>query len=398
MKIKQESILDFISKAATFEFQIPEYQRNYSWTAKEAVVLFEDLQRIIDNAQDQFFGNIICESDYSEAIIIDGQQRITTVLLMITAICHLVQRNPERSTKGLAELRDFLIQRREDAMQPLKLKLRTNTQDSEVFFSIYIEQVSPANQNTHLYKAYLALRNAIDKSEQDDLFEFIKALKHMQIAGIILENNDDSPQMIFESINSKGMELKPSDKIRNYSLFVKDHKLRQHVYNNYWLKIEKALVDITQKKDDIDDFFNSLIVKHFGYVITQNELYEKFKQFFLDKLGNHSPSQSQIDEYYQSVMGDLKRYCFLKYEICKPEDGYSEWIIYQNHRMKRMNVYSPASMPFLISVLERYESGQCNTQHIQRIFELLETLLVRRYLCREPHNVFRNALALSTRG
>ncbi len=394
MTTNQKSVLEFLNTSPSFQFIIPNYQRNYSWQKQQALTLLSDLKRIIENPdKDQFFGNIICESDYDKAIIIDGQQRITTILLMITVICHLVSRDKKRSSQPLANIQNFLIRTHSKDIQEIRLKLKTNSQDEGVFKQIYEENVSLENQRTILYEVYSSLLGEIEKSQIDDLFQFIKALDHMIVAVIDLSPTDDSPQMIFESINSKGVELKPSDKIRNYSLFVKDEAVRNYIYENYWQKIEGQLINISKKRDDMDDFFKNLVIKYFGEDITHNDLYEKFKGFFDKQVGvGESSERRKLNKYYESVMKDLNRYLFLKYLNNNGE--YGKAITSQNDRISFMGIN--ATIPFMMAVLEKHEKEELQSQQVQSIFELLETLCVRRFICRKsPNELYKGLFSLN---
>lgn len=392
MVINQESILKFISTSPTFEFRIPEYQRSYSWRVEQAEIFLDDLKRIIKNkGKHQFFGNMICESDHSSAVIIDGQQRITTILLMITAIYHLVKEyGQNRSSQPIETINDFLIQRH-GASDKIRLKLRANTQDVEIFRQIYADDITDENKKSDLYEVYKSLLEGIRDSESEDFFEFIDALKYMEVALINLKEHDDSPQMIFESINSKGVELRLSDKIRNYSLFVKNDKLRETIYNDYWSKIENELTDVTDNQDDIDDFFKALVIKHFGHDIVNKELYRKFKDFFDDSVKPASPQhEKKVVAYYDSVMGDLQRYLFLRYGRDNNRVKYPKSIVDQNRRVIQAENW--ATLPFLMTILEKYEEEECDAKQVQNVLQALEVLLVRRYICKEPANVLHKNL------
>ena len=395
MRITQESILKFISTSPTFEFRIPEYQRSYSWKAEQAEIFLDDLKRIIkDGRKHQFFGNIICESDHSKAIIIDGQQRITTILLMITAIYHLVkQRGPALSSQSIEKINGFLVRKSDevDGANNVKLKLRINTQDAEIFRQIYSDTITDENKKSNLYEVYESLLKGIKDSGSKDFFEFIDTLRYMQVALITLRENDDSPQMIFESINSKGVELRLSDKIRNYSLFVKNEELRKTIYHNYWSKLENELTDVTDNKNEIDDFFKALVIKHYGYDIVNTRLYRKFKDFFDDSVGSTSPQhEKKIIAYYDSVMRDLRRYLFLKHGKNNNLVKYPQLILDQNRRM--IQIENWATLPFLMTILEKYENKECDEKQVVDILQALEVLLVRRYICKQAPNVLHKSL------
>ncbi|MCY3804791.1 MAG: DUF262 domain-containing protein [Candidatus Saccharibacteria bacterium] len=390
MTINQESMLSLLETSANFQFEIPIYQRNYSWTTSQAETLLEDLERIIRNPnQDQFFGNIICESDLAKAVIIDGQQRITTIFLMMIAIYHLVSDDPQKSQTSIQVIQDFLIRGyRGEESSEIRLKLKTYSRDKEVLEQIYSNEVSLENKKTLLWQAYSKLREGLASSDIKDLFQYIEALQHMVVARIDLKGGDDSPLMIFESINSKGVELSLSDKIRNRSLLTEDESTRQHIYKNYWQKIEHSLVDIPLNRNDLDDFFKTLVIKHFKQDITNKEAYQKFKDY-LDKKGiRPSSPRNKLEEHYKSVEKDLKIYLFLRYQ--EHAGNYEQTLVRQVRRIAFTKMTAP--IPFMMEVIELHNSGQLTLKEVLLVFGRIEAVLVRRHVCKWGSNVVYKTL------
>ena len=386
MRIRDTSILEFISSSEnrTFTFKIPDYQRNYSWTKSQAKVFIEDLDRLIKNPKNQFLGNIISERDFLNQTItmIDGQQRLTTILLMIIAIYHLAQQNSKLSSKSADEIQKYLVLHNSRETDSPKLKLKPNTQDEEAFNQIYHHNKKVLDESykaTNLYKTYIELYDSMEQSSRD-LSVYIDKLDSMRIAWIELDNDaDDSPLRIFESINSKGIALTAGDKIRNHSLLVASDELREYIYKRYWSKLENELINTVEQKDDIDDFFkNFLIIQYSGQNIGNKQLYEKFKSFLKENNKDVDLiSKEQINSYYEPIMENFKRYSFIKYG--NYEKSNYQIFSNQSHRIRFLKI--TAVTPFLMTILEKYDAKECRPQHVKLILETLEILIVRRYLC-----------------
>ena len=202
-------------------FIIPVYQRNYDWKTENCKQLYDDLVKVVkDNRKSHFFGSLVSyyspNGKYSDFLVIDGQQRLTTVSLLLLAMYNLIKKGvivPEDTSLSQQIYEDFLVDKYQPQEKRIKLKPVKN--DQRAFGKLFNEE-SEYIRESNLTANYNYFYNRIQKQEItiDQLFD---AIFRLEIINITLEN-DDNPQLIFESLNSTGLDLSEGDKIRNFIL------------------------------------------------------------------------------------------------------------------------------------------------------------------------------------
>lgn len=222
-------------------FIIPVYQRNYDWKTENCKQLYDDLVKVVKNHRNShFFGSLVSVYESSgrntEFLVIDGQQRLTTVSLLLLAMYNLISKElvvVEEKTLANQIYEDFLV----DKYQPkeTRIKLKPVKNDREAFdklFNSEDEYIRDSNLTTNYNYFY----DRIKKQEVtvDELFD---AICKLEIINITL-SNDDNPQLIFESLNSTGLDLSEGDKIRNFILMGLPANVQNEYYDKYWNKIE----------------------------------------------------------------------------------------------------------------------------------------------------------------
>jgi len=240
MSPTKRTIYEFILKVDGY-FQIPDFQRPYTWDERHQIKIFwNDLSNVVKNKNSNFhyFGTIVLIPDGDHHIIIDGQQRLTTSLLLINAAYHVLKNAPSKSVNYTADKikDDFLLNSRSSNVQHReKITLRTVTTDNAVLEKIFNgEELYDDEKANKLYKAYTRFKNFLEPL--DNIDDYIDALKKFQIVEILLDGSDDNPQLIFENINSTGEPLSAGDKIRNWALMLNNKAARKMVYADYWKK------------------------------------------------------------------------------------------------------------------------------------------------------------------
>lgn len=313
--------------------------------------------------------------DIDSSSIIDGQQRITTSLLMITAIYHLVKEKPELSSRLSAQdiKEKYLVNRNETN----RIKLRTVTTDDMILQKIYDvngddSKLTPKEKQSNLFQAYAEFKKYF--STKSDLGNYIDGLGNFEIITIALDARDDNPQRVFESINSTGKPLTDGDKIRNFALMLNNEDLRKHVYKQYWLKIERALTDAN--KENITDFFRSYIISKRQAVVRMDAVYPEFKKLFEKHI---SPEQTieEIDDFYGDVTKYLEFYLFCKFED-DPNEKYSG---IKDVVFKMRYIQTELYIPFAMSVLDYHDKGNLTDEELLKVFKLFETYFSRRIVC-----------------
>ena len=272
---------------------IPLYQRNYSWKADNCKQLFFDVENIARTGNPHFIGTIVSQEimgnvgTYREFVIIDGQQRITSVILFVKALYDLSDDTNLKKCMQSA----FLKNEEENTIKH-RLRLIPIKYDYEIFNKLIVNEFnenvfSNEEKSTTVYKNYLLFKEEIVKSVFN-VQQLYYAICKLDIVGIALTT--ENPQIIFESLNSTGLDLTNTDLLRNYLLMPLDYEAQSFLYNNYWLEIEKSI-----HPDNVEIFvLQYMIVKRKSNAIMQNKkkaqlntnnLYNVFKQYYQIKDG-----------------------------------------------------------------------------------------------------------------
>lgn len=375
----QTNIQKILNASETY-YEIPNFQRPYAWQTGNANEFLADLEDSVSKRKNHYFGTVVLVEDtastYSVAII-DGQQRVTTSLLMVAAIYHLVKKDPSliENPETTPELiRDrYLFNANIDKN---KVKLRTVTADNQILQHIFDKDGEEARleqreRTSNIYQVYLTFRKYF--STRKGLDRYIEGLRLFEVISITLNENDDNPQRVFESINSTGIALTSGDKIRNFALMLSNDNLRNHVYESYWSIIEESL-DNTNK-DDITDFFRSYIISKRQAIIRMDAVYPEFKKQF-DKQVGEEQEKEKIDAFYMDIVESLGFYKLLKLtDTDSFEDQYSgisETIF--KMRYLQIDLY----IPFAMNILRHHATGSLNDQQLEDTFKLIETYFSRR--------------------
>ena len=221
-------------------FVIPVYQRNYSWKVENCRQLYDDLVKLILNKRDMhFFGSLVSVNNgkFEEYLIIDGQQRVTTISILLLAIHNILKEG--KLTAEDPKLIDkvynkYLVDEYDTSER--RIKLKAVNKDLEAFERLFEGDPDEFIPNSDITINYNYFYDRILKEEItiDQLFEAIKALMIINIT----VDEDDDPQLIFESLNSTGVDLTEGDKIRNYVLMGQSPENQEAFYKKYWSKIE----------------------------------------------------------------------------------------------------------------------------------------------------------------
>ena len=223
-------------------FIIPLYQRNYDWKEENCEQLFQDLLKMHhSDRKSHFFGSIVSniQSGTEDRFIIDGQQRITTVSLMLIAMVNAYKAGDIQATDS--KLVDKIFKRYlvdEYQEDERKVKLKPIKKDMDAFDSLLYKPKDQYIKGSNVTRNYEFFYDKITKSglTMDELFETIKKL---EVINIKLDEDDD-PQLIFESLNSTGLDLSEADKIRNYLLMSLAPADQDDLYTRYWNPIEES--------------------------------------------------------------------------------------------------------------------------------------------------------------
>ncbi|MGL2788906.1 DUF262 domain-containing protein, partial [Helicobacter pylori] len=247
MEANAMKLLDFIGKSQEKQFVIPIYQRVYSWEKEQCKQLWDDIIKTGGNDQIEghFIGSIVFVHDgiyttnYNELLIIDGQQRLTTITLLFIALRnHLSDEDEflEKFSREKIENR-YLINSDKDSDKKFKLILSESDKDT-LLFLIDKNKRKPSEPSLKIMENFKLFEEWIRKNT-DKLETIFKGLEKLMIVWIALKKGKDDPQLIFESMNSKGIELTQTDLIRNYIIMETEVEKQEDFYNQYWRAMEE---------------------------------------------------------------------------------------------------------------------------------------------------------------
>jgi len=305
ISVKKQNIMELLENSEKV-FIIPPFQRNYEWEEIQCKELFEDIKLIAnDKNKRHYLGNVVFyineENDLGEEyILIDGQQRVTTILIFLCALrdCDENGKLPKNIYKN------YLEHGIENSK--FKTKLKQTLYDQDAFSALVLKE--SFDKNNKIFRNYDYFKELIKEEElKMPLIKLYKALKKIEIASIELvtkqlEAKDDleTVQRIFEKINSTGKPLTKGDLIRNFLLLTKNLQEQEELYKNYWLKIEKRLLS-----ENISIFAKDYLVMKIFEDVNDSEVYKKFKQVF----GEDGETKEKIlkemtkySEYYSWIL------------------------------------------------------------------------------------------------
>lgn len=374
MKVTHDNINTFLYTPGKY-FVIPDFQRPYSWDKANITSFIEDLETVLAGNKTHYFGSIVYINEGNNSTIIDGQQRATTVLLMLTAIYHIITDTPGASTIPAQAIKDQYLYNSQDYNQEKnRIKLRTVTADNTIFEQIFERKEFTTNsKDSKLYQAYAQFYDYF--KERVDLHKYVDILKNFEVVTIALDASDDNPQKIFESINSTGKPLTDGDKIRNFALMLNNDKTREIVLKNYWETIEKKLTDIN--KDFISDFFKYYLTSKLQKEVKIENVYPEFKTLFNKSIGNDQDDVIKLQIFYDEVLAYLAHYVFLKFNSDEKETY--KVVSDRGFRLNYLKIETP--YPFLMRVLDEYKRNKINDKELENIFIIIESFLTRRIIC-----------------
>ncbi|ONI45020.1 hypothetical protein AN641_00945 [Candidatus Epulonipiscioides gigas] len=359
MKADQNNIMRFLD-GHNKNFVIPVYQRNYNWRREQCQRLLEDILDIIEyNYPSYFLGSIVSICDSRDYLIIDGQQRITSLSLLLLAMCHIIKDQNINTTLDEKIMDTCLMDKY--AKKEDRIKLKPIIDDKKAYEALFTRENFIINSNMTINYNYFYNRLLEGDIDIDKLFNsFFK----LEIVDIVLKQGVDNPQLIFESLNSTGLDLTEADRIRNFILLNESVESQQHLYQNYWYKIEK------NTKYEVTSFIrNYLIIKKHS-IPSKNKLYVILRQY-MDK-NNLSSSE---------ILEDLLKYSNYYKTIIEAEYNYDDRIISNIGYINKLDVN--VIYPFLMQLLDDYYLlNLLNRYELVEILKLLQNFIIRRSICK----------------
>lgn len=367
-------ISDYFYGAKTL-FIIPLYQRKYAWQQKHCVRLFEDLKKIHrEGTYSHFFGSIVAtrtDNDDDDLLIIDGQQRITTLSLLILAGLNAVANGDmAKGDDDIEEIRKIylyaVLKKR-----GRKIKLKPIEGDLEAYDALFTNKPENFIKNTGMTSNYLLLYQMIKASDLS-FSDLINAIEKLIVIDIRLDAND-KPQLIFESLNSCGKDLEEADKVRNYLLMSLTSSEQEEYYRLYWSKIEK----LTDGEPTM--FIRDYLTIENGSISNIEDLYFDFKSY--DERANLNR---------RALLEKMLKYAHYYRQITKGETGNKKL----DRKLKQIsNIGTTVHLPFILSFFDYADSLSLSEDERYEVLDVVENYWARRIICNYPANALQKMFA-----
>lgn len=356
-------------------FIIPLYQRNYDWKEENCEQLFQDLLKMHhSDRKSHFFGSIVSniQSGTEDRFIIDGQQRITTVSLMLIAMVNAYKAGDIQATDS--KLVDKIFKRYlvdEYQEDERKVKLKPIKKDMDAFDSLLYKPKDQYVKGSNVTRNYEFFYDKIMKSglTMDELFETIKKL---EVINIKLDEDDD-PQLIFESLNSTGLDLSEADKIRNYLLMSLAPAEQDDLYTRYWNPIEEST------KYDPSSFVRDYLTMKQGKIGRIDKIYFIFKEY----AENEKTSRAELLE-------EMHHYAKIYSQIDNANMGVDKL----NRKLNQVRTLdSTVAYPFYMAFFDYAEKNSLSDEEKYRVLDIVESYWARRIICNLPSNALNKVFA-----
>lgn len=372
MKGDSKKLLEFLGEAEK-TYIIPLYQRNYSWREEQCRQLFADLMAVHnEQRKHHFFGSIVSKAadfDGYERLIIDGQQRLTTISLLLIAMTNAAERGDivaEKANKINYIRTTYLFTGCDQ-----NVRLRPIKEDAEAYEALLCKQPDDYVKGSNVTRNYNFFYDKLKQSglTLDALFS---ATLRLEIINVRLDADDD-PQLIFESLNSTGLDLTEADKIRNFLLMSLDREEQETAFTNYWSRVEKAT------GGDPSMFVRDYMTVYTRRIAKLDDVYPAFKEFF------HASGQSRM-----ALLADMLRYARL-YRAVLAQDMHDDKLNTTARHLGYLD--SKVHMAFLMAFLAYAEDTGMAAEERRRVFVILECYWARRVMCNMPSNALQKTFA-----
>ncbi|MDZ4847771.1 MAG: DUF262 and DUF1524 domain-containing protein [Pirellulaceae bacterium] len=390
MKATEAKLLDFLKKSP--QFVIPIYQRTYSWTEKECLQLWDDIIRTgaNDRISVHFVGSIVyiekadsTVTTWEPLLVIDGQQRLTSVTLLIAALAKSLGANEPVDGFSANFLRGYYLQNPLEKGER-KFKLLLSQTDKETLTAIVDCRDQP-NANSVRITENFQLFEGLLKERGNDLATVCKGLAKLMMVDIKLKRGEDNPQLIFESMNSTGKRLSQADLIRNYILMGLESELQTQLYELYWRPME---VEFGQEAygTHFDSFMRHYLTVKTGEIPRLDEVYEEFKVHANPLVA----TTSGVEALVKDIRGFSRHFCAMGLGV-EPDTELKDAF----HDLRELKV--DVAYPFLLELYHDYKNGQLSKVDLLACVRLIESYVFRRAICAIPTNSMNKTFATFTK-
>ena len=366
------------------QFLIPVYQRFYSWDIDQCKRLWNDIVEMQRKGKaGHFVGSIVNIAEQAmptgvqKYMIIDGQQRMTTLTLLLLALRDYAIKNPSDTTINARRIDNMLLKNEYESGDERYKLLLTET-DRDILISLVEEKPISESIRSRLIENYNFFANKLADKEIQPA-EVYESIGKLQIVNITLDRAVDDAQAIFESLNSTGKELSESDLIRNFVLMGLEPSEQTYVYEHLWRPMEQLFIYETQGTV-MDAFFRHYLTMKLSRIPKQGRVYEEFKLYHLNcEFGT-------IRELCQDLLEYAKYYTNIVFKRNSDTDLKK---LYEDIIGLRMEV----SYPFLLKIHHDCREGLITSDELKEILRLCISYVLRRAICEIPTNSMNKTFA-----
>ena len=377
MKADETKLLKFMNGPK--QFIIPIYQRTYSWTLKECKQLWDDIIKAgnDDKISSHFLGSIVYVekglyqiSTIPKLLLIDGQQRLATISLLLSALSKVIKDPIDEMSSD--KLKNYYLINRDEEEKRYKLILTKS--DKEALFKIIDHKELSDDDSQRIKDNYEFFAKQILENNIEEVFN---GLNKLIIVDISLDRERDNPQLIFESLNSTGLELTQADLIRNFVLMGLEKQEQDNLYNDYWALMEKTF-GYAKYSALFDRFMRDYLTIKTGKIPNIKDVYSAFKLY----------TQKFID--IKELVADVYKYSkyFVNIALEKEQDDEIR-VVFSDINTLKVDV----SYPFLLQVYEDYKQERITKEEFMQILKYIESYVFRRAICGIPTNSLNKTFA-----
>lgn len=357
------------------QYKIPVYQRNYEWSWEQCDKLFEDVVTAGQRNQLHFCGSIVLKpiaptKGIGNNIVIDGQQRLTTIYILLKALSDMAQNDSEKMLpQGAIFNTDQYNQFQLDETSKMKLKPAKDNNDQ--LLDLIYDKHDKIDTTCEIYRNYEHFCDLIrgKQAEGITVSDIYRGIGLLTVAVIQLDDNDNA-QEIFERINSTGIPLSLSDKIRNFVLMTEVDQDR--LYESYWLKAEQIL-----SRDQLEGFFLDYLNFKMDGFTKESTAYDDFKALYVRGRYTNETMLGEILHYAQQYYAF---YCGDKLHLSNEANQFLDSL----RKLNQTTVYI-----FLFSVFDDFEAGVIDDETLCKVLRLLLNYSIRRLICEVGSNSLR---------
>jgi len=390
MKATETSLFKFLQKSS--QFIIPIYQRQYSWTHPQCEQLWKDIVSAgSTDLEAHFIGSVVyvekglySHSDVPQLLVIDGQQRLTSTTLLIAALTREIQKRIDDGNKNVIE--------GTNANKLKKYYLCNDAEEGDLFYKLVLTKADdealrdiidgkPLEDEDSLLRVnqnFLLFKRKLNNASDELLNQVYFGLQKLMIVDIALDREKDNPQLIFESLNSTGLDLSQADLIRNFVLMGLEPSLQNQLYNDHWFPMEKDFGH-GEYSWMFNQFVRDYLTVKTGTPPRISDVYEAFKKYTASLDTNISEIVADVHlhaKFYIAFVRELEKEPNLL-EVFKDINAYKVDVAY----------------PLILELYHDYHFGILTSDEFEQCGRLIESYVFRRYICDIPTNSLNKTFA-----